>query len=68
MDNFQVKQRIHDYIDQADDRFLTLINGMVEAEMKARADESMEDIANDNVMSVNGFRKENKEWGKQYTK
>ena len=32
MNNTQIKQKIHEYVDQADDRFLTLIHGMIEAD------------------------------------
>ena len=32
MDTTQIKQKIHDYVDQADDRFLTLINEMIDAD------------------------------------
>jgi len=32
MDSAQIRQRIHEYVDQADDRFLTLVNGMIEAD------------------------------------
>ena len=32
MDSTQIRQRIHEYVDQADDRFLTLVNGMIEAD------------------------------------
>ena len=32
MDNTQIRQRIHDYVDQADERFLTLVNGMINAD------------------------------------
>ena len=32
MDSTQIRQRIHEYVDQADERFLTLVNGMIEAD------------------------------------
>ena len=32
MNTTQIRQKIHDYVDQADDRLLTLINGMIEAD------------------------------------
>ena len=32
MNTTQMRQKIHDYVDQADDRLLTLINGMIEAD------------------------------------
>jgi len=32
MNTTQIRQKIHEYVDQADNRFLTLINGMVEAD------------------------------------
>jgi len=32
MDSAQIRQRIHEYVDQADDRFLTLVNGMINAD------------------------------------
>jgi hypothetical protein len=32
MNSTQLRQRIHEYIDQADDRFLALINGMINAD------------------------------------
>ncbi len=32
MDNVEIRQRIHEYVDQADDRFLTLVHGMIEAD------------------------------------
>ena len=33
MNTTQIRQKIHDYVDQADDRFLTLVNGMIEADL-----------------------------------
>ena len=32
MNTTQIRQKIHDYVDQADHRLLTLINGMIEAD------------------------------------
>ena len=32
MDSVQIRERIHEYIDQADERFLTLVNGMINAD------------------------------------
>jgi predicted transcriptional regulator len=32
MDSTHIRKRIHEYVDQADDRFLTLVNGMIEAD------------------------------------
>ena len=32
MNSTQKRQRIHESVDQADDRFLTLINGMIDAD------------------------------------
>jgi len=32
MDAAIVRQKIHEYVDRADDRFLTLVNGMIEAD------------------------------------
>jgi uncharacterized coiled-coil DUF342 family protein len=32
MDTIEIRKKIHEYIDQADDRFLTLITGMIEAD------------------------------------
>jgi len=33
MDSDQIKHRIHEYVDQADERFLTLVNGMIDADI-----------------------------------
>ena len=32
MDSIKIRQRIHEYVDQADERFLTLVNGMIDAD------------------------------------
>jgi hypothetical protein len=32
MNTTQIREKIHNYVDQADDRLLTLINGMIEAD------------------------------------
>ncbi|WP_421977048.1 hypothetical protein [Roseivirga seohaensis] len=32
MNSIQIKQRIHDYIDQANERFLMLVNEMIDAD------------------------------------
>lgn len=32
MDTTIVRKKIHEYVDRADDRFLTLVNGMIEAD------------------------------------
>ncbi len=32
MDTLEIRKRIHEYVDQADDRFLSLITGMIEAD------------------------------------
>ncbi|REE05635.1 hypothetical protein [Marinoscillum furvescens] len=32
MNSTQIRQKIHEYVDQADDRFLTLINAMIDAD------------------------------------
>ncbi|KYG80196.1 hypothetical protein EV198_3762 [Roseivirga ehrenbergii] len=34
MNSIQIKQRIHDYIDQANERFLMLVNEMIDADKK----------------------------------
>lgn len=34
MDKVEIRQRIHDYVEQADDRFLTLVNGMIDADIE----------------------------------
>ena len=34
MDKVEIRQRIHNYVDQADDRFLTLVNGMIDADIE----------------------------------
>lgn len=33
MDATRVRQKIHEYVDNADERFLTLVNGMIEADL-----------------------------------
>lgn len=32
MNSIQIRQRIHEYVDRADERFLTLVNGMIDAD------------------------------------
>jgi predicted transcriptional regulator len=32
MNSIQIRQRIHEYVDQADERFLLLVNGMINAD------------------------------------
>ncbi|MDW3195155.1 MAG: hypothetical protein R8G66_22465 [Cytophagales bacterium] len=34
MDKVGIRQRIHDYVDQADDRFLTLVKGMIDTDIE----------------------------------
>ena len=32
MNSIQIRQRIHEYVDRADERFLTLVNEMIDAD------------------------------------
>jgi len=78
MNTIQIKQRIHDFIDNADDRFLRLVYSMVESEdaesqffsgsddqMIKRAKKSMQSIDKGNTRSIYAFKKDVDTWKKK---
>jgi len=78
MNTVQIKQRIHEFIDEADERFLRLVYSMVESEdteneffirsddeMVKRAKKSMESIDKGKTRSIHAFKKEVNSWKAQ---
>lgn len=77
MNTVQIKQKIHDYIDHADERFLRLVFSMVESEeaenelfsapneeMIKRAKESLKSIEKGNTHNIHAFKKDIDSWKK----
>lgn len=75
MNALQIKQRIHDFIDQADERFLRLVYSMVESEeseksffnvsddeMIKRARKSMKTIEKGDTRDIRSFKKDVISW------
>ena len=76
MDTIQIKQKIHNFIEQADERFLRLIYSMVESEegkyddiftttaddMVKRAKASMKSIEKGKTRNIRLFKKELDSW------
>jgi hypothetical protein len=78
MNTVQIKQRIHEFIDEADERFLRLVYSMVESEdaeseffaksdneMIKRAKISIESIDKGKTRSIHAFKKEIDSWKEQ---
>lgn len=72
-----LRSAINDYLDQADEKFLRLVYGMIESErndaffsratnedMRSRAEKSLQKIAEGNVRSILDFQKEVTSWKK----
>ncbi len=72
-----LRSAINDYLDQADEKFLRLVYGMIESErndaffsratnegMRSRAEKSLQNIAEGNVRSILDFQKEVTSWEK----
>lgn len=68
-----LKKEIHEYVDKADDRFLRLVHGMIQAEkrsslnsarneMVGRAEQSEKDIEEGRTISAHQFHNEYEEW------
>ena len=75
MNKTQVKQKIHDFIDNADDRFLRLVYSMIESEeseknffsttdeeMITRAEKSMKSVDAGKAKDIYSFKKEVDTW------
>ena len=75
MNTMQIKQRIHDFIEQADERFLRLVYSMVESEktgkdlfattddeMIKRAKKSLKSVDKGNTRSIHAFKKDIDSW------
>jgi len=80
MNALQLKQRIHEYIDQADERFLRLVHSMVESEefekdlfstskddIVTRTKKSMESINKGNTRNILEFKKDVCNWKQSRT-
>jgi polyhydroxyalkanoate synthesis regulator phasin len=80
MNTVQIKQKIHDYIEHADERFLRLVNSMVESEeagdklfstsddeMIKRAKESLKSVENGNTRNIHALKKDLDTWRKNRT-
>lgn len=78
MNTIQIKERIHDFIDHADERFLRLVYSMVESEdaeseffsgsddeMIKRAKKSMQSIDKGNTRNIHAFKKDVDTWKQQ---
>jgi hypothetical protein len=78
MNTAQIKKRIHEYIDYADERFLRLVYSMVESEhaetsfftvpeeeMVKRAKKSLQSIDNGHTRSIHAFKKDVDTWKKK---
>lgn len=50
MNSTQIRQKIHDYVDQADERFLNLLNGMIEADQMR---DWWDEIGKDEKLAIN---------------
>jgi hypothetical protein len=77
MNTVQIKQKILDYIDHADERFLRLVFSMVESEeienelfstpddeMIKRAKKSLESVEKGNTRNIHAFKKDVDSWKK----
>jgi len=75
MDTIQIKQKIHDFIEHADERFLRLVFSMVESEeaekdlfstsdeeMIKRAKKSLKSVDKGNIRNIHAFKKEIDTW------
>jgi hypothetical protein len=80
MDTLQIKQKIHDFIDHADERFLRLVHSMVESEedenkffsttgdeMTKRAKKSLKSVDSGNTRNIHAFKKDIDSWKKKRT-
>jgi len=75
MNTSTVRKEIHDYVDGADKRFLTLVHGMIKAEkqslespkqeMISRAQQSERDIAEGKTISASQFNADFQKWKKE---
>jgi hypothetical protein len=77
MNTTQVKQKIHAFIDNADDRFLRLVYSMIESEesekdffsttdeeMITRAKKSMKSVDEGRIRDIHSFKKDVDNWKK----
>jgi hypothetical protein len=78
MNTLQIKQRIHEFIDHADERFLRLVFSMVESEeaenelfstsddeMITRTKKSLESIEKGNTRNIHALKKDVDSWKKK---
>jgi hypothetical protein len=80
MNTVLIKQKIHEFIDHADERFLRLVHSMVESEevekglfstsddeMIERAKESLKSIESGNTRNIQAFKKDVDSWKQKRT-
>lgn len=77
----QIKEELYQFIESGDPKLIKMLYAVakeysnekvekpiIQVEMESRAKESMEAIKKGETLTIEGFKKENRQWAKSYTK